>query len=332
MNPKESTKAQPVSPYLSAAWPPFEHQPVSPYLSAAWPPFEQKLAAVLARLEEDQYLILSVKHSDRFVQFAGQGSFGMRAETTSNSYLPKSELLNDEQIEAMRASGWLSPTGAPDESTPERDPDGSPNFFCDFPQPVPYGAIARLTVNTFAEILRVPHPGFLKYEAFDDNGPLLFPSLGLKIPKRKEVIETAESTRQRLLATLREVTNLPNLEYDEDDDIVIRFGSALVYARITEDPLLVRLYAPILSGIERGGALLTRLNDINAHLDFTRFVYRNGTVFGRVDVAPVPFVADHVVLAFMQLCSIADGIDDWLQAEFGGQTAFLEPVTSLRKH
>jgi hypothetical protein len=316
MNPKMAAKAQPAPAYLSAAW----------------PPFEQNLTAVLARLEEDQYLILSVKHSDRFVQFAGQGSFGMRTETTSNSYLPKSELLNDEQIEAMQASGWLSPTGAPDEATPERDPDGSPNFFRDFPSPVPYEAIARLTVRTFAEILRVPHPGFLEYEAFDDHCPLLFPSLGLKVRERQEVIETTESIRQRLLTVLREVTDLPNLEYDEDGDIAIRFGSALVYARITEEPLLIRLYTPILSGIEIGEALLMRLNDINAHLNFARFVYRNGTVFGLVDAAAIPFVADHIAEGFTQLCSVADGIDDLLQAEFGGQTAFLEPVTSLRKH
>ncbi|CAL1241946.1 T3SS (YopN, CesT) and YbjN peptide-binding chaperone 1 [Candidatus Methylocalor cossyra] len=311
---------------------PAKAQPVPAYLSAEWPPFEQNLVAVLAQLEEDQYLILSVKRSDRFVQFAGQGSFGMRAETTSNSYLPKSELLNGEQIEALQASGWLSPTGAPVEAIPERDPDGSPNFFRDFPQPVPYAAIARLTVSTFAEILRVPHPGFLEYEAFDDNGPLLFPSLGVKVRERKKVIETADSTRQRLLTVLREVTNLPDLEYDKDGDIAIRFGSALVYARVTEDPLLVRLYAPILSGIEVGEALLTRLNDINAHLDFTRFVYRNGAIFGLVDAPAIPFVADHVAQAFRQLCTVADGIDDLLQAEFGGQTAFLEPVTNAYKH
>jgi hypothetical protein len=42
-------------------------------------------------------------------------------------------------------------------------------------------------------------------------------------------------------------------------------------------------------------------------------------------------VADHIARGFTQLCAIADGLDDLLQAEFGGQTAFLEPVTSLRK-
>ena len=57
----------------------------SSYVSVAWPPFAQKLAATLEKLQEDQYLILSVKRSNRYVQFAVQGSFGIRVETTSNS-------------------------------------------------------------------------------------------------------------------------------------------------------------------------------------------------------------------------------------------------------
>ena len=61
--------------------------PAPARLSVAWPPFTEKLAQALSMLEEDQFLIISVKNSNRYVQFSAQGSFGMRAETTSNSYL-----------------------------------------------------------------------------------------------------------------------------------------------------------------------------------------------------------------------------------------------------
>ena len=53
-------------------------------LSVDWPPFAKTLASVLAKLEEDQFLIVPVKQSNQYVQFAAQGSFGMRTETTSN--------------------------------------------------------------------------------------------------------------------------------------------------------------------------------------------------------------------------------------------------------
>jgi len=133
-------------------------------ISVAWPAFVERLAGVLGALEEDQYLVISVKRTNRFVQFAAQGAFGMRAETTSNDYLTGSERLSARQVLALRAAGWHGQTGSPDESTPEKDPDGSPNFFVEFASPVPFMDVAQLTVQTVAEILGVPHPGFL--EAF----------------------------------------------------------------------------------------------------------------------------------------------------------------------
>lgn len=138
--------------------------------SVAWSPFEQKLAEALQKLEEDQFLILTVKRSNRFIQLAAQGSYGMRIETTSNSYLAKPDKLNRRQIATLIEAGWCSPTGTPAESTPENDPDGSPNFFVEFSTPVSYGAVANLTVRTLANILRVPHPGSLEYETFDADG------------------------------------------------------------------------------------------------------------------------------------------------------------------
>ena len=79
--------------------------------SVAWAPFQKKLAGALAKLEEDQFLIESLKHSNRFVQFAAQGAFGMRAETTSNHYLTKQEQLDAKQLLAVKALGWVDPTG-----------------------------------------------------------------------------------------------------------------------------------------------------------------------------------------------------------------------------
>ncbi|WP_295407333.1 hypothetical protein [uncultured Thiocystis sp.] len=111
--------------------------------SVAWPPFAQTLADVLGALEEDQFLVIAVKQSNRFVQFAAQGAFWLRAETKSNHYLARSEQLDARQIDALGAAGWHAPTGGPGESTPERDPDGSPNFYREFPVPVRFEEIAE---------------------------------------------------------------------------------------------------------------------------------------------------------------------------------------------
>jgi hypothetical protein len=155
--------------------------PESRSLSVAWPPFAKNLAAVLEKLEEDQFLILSVKRSNQCVQFAAQGAFGMRVETTSNSYLAELDQLNSQQVAALINAGWHEPTGTPESSTPQLDPDGSPNFFKEFSPPVSFGIVANLAVHTLAEILRVPHPGLLEYKAFDAGGRLItLPELGLQ--------------------------------------------------------------------------------------------------------------------------------------------------------
>jgi L-2-hydroxyglutarate oxidase LhgO len=82
-----------------------QEQPVQRKPSVAWPPFAKALASALARLEEDQFLVISTKQGDHFVQFAGQRSFGLRAETASNGFPPKSEQFSDAQIKAPACIG-----------------------------------------------------------------------------------------------------------------------------------------------------------------------------------------------------------------------------------
>ena len=148
--------------------------------SSAWRSFDTKLVQALRALEEDQYLIISAKRGWAYVQFAAQGSFGLRAESVSNNYLPDSSQLKPHQIAALNKLGWLHPTGTPGKSTPKNQPGGSPNFFRDYSQPVPFEEVARLAIRTLTEVLEIPHPGFLDYKAFDANGSvILIPTLGL---------------------------------------------------------------------------------------------------------------------------------------------------------
>lgn len=301
-------------------------------LSAAWPAFEQKLARVLATLEEDQYLILNVKHSNRYVQFAAQGAFGLRAETTSNGFLAKTEVLESRQIEALLALGWQPPTGQAAESTRENAPDGSPNFFCDFPAPLDAAAVARLAVQTLAEILRVPHPRFLEYEAFGDQGQFDLPLLDLKQRSNQDGKSNPEPLQSRLLETLRQATSITDLEYDDDGDIGIRYGSAVIFATIVGDSALVRYYTPLLKDVEESVALLARLNDINARLALAKLVYQNGLIFIVLDLPAQPFQPDPVVRGFRQICAVADGLDDILQAEFGGSLGVPDFPGSVTLH
>lgn len=101
-------------------------------LYEAWTDYAVQLAQVLNALEEDEYLVISLKNSNRFVQFAGQGAHGMRVETVSNFYLPENQQLGAVQHDLLLKFGWSAPCNLPDEFGHE--PVGSPNHFLDLPQ------------------------------------------------------------------------------------------------------------------------------------------------------------------------------------------------------
>jgi hypothetical protein len=61
-------------------------------------------------------------------------------------------------------------------------------------------------------------------------------------------------------------------------------------------------------------------------------VHRNGILFAIVDLMARPFVAAHVIQAFCDFMAMADGFDEIIKAEFGGETAFKDVFRSTLKH
>lgn len=149
-----------------------------PSAEEEWARFSVNLALVLADLDEDEYLILSSKRTGLFVQFAAQGQFGMRAEAISNNY-KKAKHMPNEACNVMQNLGWNAPTNLPEESDPEgHTPDGSPNFFVDVAEPVPYDAIVSLAIATLRFVFLVGHPAELEYCSYGARiDSIRFPTL-----------------------------------------------------------------------------------------------------------------------------------------------------------
>lgn len=302
-------------------------------LSVAWPQFALKLADCLRSLDEDEYLILSVKRTDRFVQFAAQGAFGLRAETTGNDHLAESERLGAGQLAALGAAGWLCPRVGPAESTLEADPDGSPNFYVQFTVPVLFEDVCDLAVHTLAEILGVPHPGFLEYDSFDlDGHAILFPSLGLKHAVSPSRRKDRAALPQRLLATVREALDIADLKYGEDGEIGVRYGSTAVFVRLEGNPPTVRIHCRLLAEVEQTPELLSRLNALNANVRHLHFFVHDDCVYAVADVWAKPFAGEHVADVLLHFCQVVGDIDSLLQAELGGRSAFDEASPSVLKH
>ena len=298
--------------------------------SKDWPRFEARLAETLTKLVEDQFLVVSVKQSNRYVQFSAQGSFGMRVETTSNHYLPRGQKLDRKQMSALKKLGWQVPTANPKQSTPERDPDGSPNFFIDIDSPVDAAAIARLAVTTLVDVLGVAHPGHLEYEAFDaPGGEVELAKLGLKRAVRNQESGGEDAA---LLKLIREITGITTLKRDEDGDIGVRYGSTLVFARMLDEPRRVHLFSPLVREIAEGVEVQDRINRLNAGSDGIRYFWINGAIYAALDIPADPFSAREVASAYRHFSVVIDDIDDLLQSEFGGQTSFQEWIPSTARH
>jgi hypothetical protein len=302
------------------------------HISKDWKVFAINLSGVLSKMVEDQMLVISDKHSKRFIQFAAQGSFGLRAEISGNACLSQSDRLTDMQIAQLFKAGWEFPTGKLGESTPEKDPDGSPNFFIDFPSPVETARIATQAVTALSEILRIPHPGFLQYEAFDTDGnTLVFSRLGIKRMEKEEQASLG-SIVLRLRAALREITNIKDLDYDKDGDIALRYESIMLFVRVIGNPPWVRFYAPLVQGVRETHKLHARLNELNSDIGFMHFFVREKTVYAISEITAFPLHSAALENTMRIFATIADGIDAMFQTEFGGKALHSRLVRSAMIH
>jgi hypothetical protein len=279
-------------------------------VSKDWPIFSDKLASVLSRLEEDQYLTLSAKKGNRFVQFACQGAWGMRVEATSNNFLKDKDRLNDQQVSWLCSNGWNPPSADGTEATPRKDPDGSPNFFIDFPSPVPVHEIASAAIEALINALEIPHPGWLVYEAFDNNKKKLsFEELRLK-PATKET----DRMMDNVLEVFRKVTGIADLKCDDDGDISVSYGAIVVRAFQVQNKL--RLFSGLMADIEESPALLKKLNQLNLGPYGIRCLVHENTVVAAFDLMASPFVAEHLVKEIREFSQAAEGMALELHAEF----------------
>jgi hypothetical protein len=181
-------------------------------------------------------------------------------------------------------------------------------------------------VRTLDEIFEVSYPDMLEYDAFDDKGnQISFPGLCRRRAERPgSATESDSPFAPELLAAIREITGFGDLEFDNDGDICLPRGNQVVFVRRLGVTPFVRIWLPLVRGVDETSDLLGQLNSLNASAGLVRFSVHDGVIFAEADVAAGPIVAKHVDLALRRFCGATDGVDVMLQREFGGRTAFIE--------
>jgi hypothetical protein len=112
------------------------------------------------------------------------------------------------------------------------------------------------------------------------------------------------------------------LRVDSDGDIGIRAGSAMIFIRAQEDPPLVDVFSPLLSGLQPTEALYRRLSDLTNGMIIGRIYCTGDTIWASIPVFGQDFQSTHLLLAIQAMIELADDLDDHLHHDFGGSRFF----------
>jgi len=302
-------------------------------VSREWPVFTGRLAQALGELPDEYCLVLTLKRSDHFIRFLAQGHYGLRVETTSNAFLPADQQFDEQQHARLAALGWLAPTGAPDEATPEKDPDGSPNHYIEFGSPADFSSVASFVTRTLVDVLGVTHPHRLDYEAFDGEGsPVFILGLGLARHPAESRDVLPQPDEQDLRSVVREVTGIPGLDYDQDGDLVVRYGDLPIVITAHEAAGTISLFSPLVDDLEETPSLMTKLNTVNISLGPLHLFLHENTLCARCVLPADPIVTSHLSRMLRQFGEIVEAQQAAFSHEFSGEGLVTEKEGSRFTH
>ncbi|MEJ7627958.1 MAG: YbjN domain-containing protein [Nocardioidaceae bacterium] len=308
-------------------------------LEKAWLAFGSRLRRTLSGLRDSQVVMLELPSpydedaldgAVPYLQFTGYGEGVVRAEVSSNAFLDERHRLDEHQMQRLTRLGWSPPSYGPGD-----EPDsGSPNFFSDA-NTDDVDALVPMSVDAIHDVFGVPHPSFLVAAGFAAGDGVAMPEVGLGVPRpavagrtpTDEPLAVMPTGRDHLRALVDHALT-PVFGHapvrDEDGDIPVRSGSAMVFVRVLPDAPVIELFSPLLLEVEGSALVLERITRLNRRMRFVSFFWDGGTVYARTQLFCQPFVSDHLRHALMVISEVADRLDDEMRPELGGRAFFGE--------
>lgn len=316
-------------------------------VAQAWREFARSLADTLPTLPAEAQLELML---DPTASGTGDASYAVTvtvdpdgdqlvARAVGNASLPEEYRMNRAAVADMVALGWSPPGVEPDSgdqfglTTTAREEDRA-------------ATLATVLTRTMRDIYGAPHPAFLVYAAYDaSEQSLSLPPLGTAralvagapsdpglagtaaaTPPDQPPPEDADALREQVRTVIAAMqrTTPDQLAADADGDIGIRAGTAMVFVKVRDNPPLVDVFSPVLTGLEPSEQLYGRLSELTNRMPVGRLYYTNQTVWASVPVFGRNFQPSHLVLAVQVMTGLADELDDRLHGEFGGRRFFAE--------
>jgi len=157
------------------------------------------------------------------------------------------------------------------------------------------------------------------------------PAYGVaSVPSAGESPGTLAEQVKEVVAGLLQ-TSPESLHYDQDGDIGIRSGSAMVFVRVLDDPPLVDVYSPVLTHVRPTERLYEKLSTLTRRMPLGRLYVDDDTVWASLAVFGRDFQPSHLTLAIRVMTGLADALDDRLQGDFGGTVFFGDTLPGRRE-
>lgn len=252
------------------------------------------------------------------------GPAEVHADAVGNAGLPDEFRLARSAIGDLVALGWSPPgvvEGSGDRFGLRLPIDDAPDA-------------AKIITRTLRDVYGTPHPAFLTYTVHGDTAvpalaaarPVAAGTVVEVRPSRAELDVAAIPLAERVRTVVAELlkTDPDALQIDDEGEISIRAGSAMVFVRIHTDPSLIDVYSPVLTEVEPDERLYERLSQLTRRMPIGRLYCTDDTVWASVPVFGRDFQATHLMLAVQVMTRLADELDDRLQGDFGGKRFFGE--------
>src|SRR3954447_6275324 len=300
----------------------------------AWSRFQARLADHVAEMDDDEVLVISAdsavdpeaEGAAPYVQFCAWGGTLVRSEVSSNAFLADEVRLDEAAMAALEDLGWLAPA-AGDEAASDEAPA---NFHLDTER-VEADRLAVMACRALRDIFGVPHPAFLSAGTLEEDAD---PELGIpavvSVPEEASVEPPAVFPRDR--DHLRELVdraltpffgNEPR--HDEDDDIPVVSGSALVFVRVMEQMPTVELFCCLVHDVTDADRAAFEVAVLNRDETFLKFLLVDDAVMAYLYLPAYPFAPERLRTMLSVMSRSVDKLDDDLAVRVGGRRTFESP-------
>jgi hypothetical protein len=290
----------------------------------AWSAFQARLADRIAEMSDDEIVIVEVgsvveedaEGSAPYVQFCAWGGAMVRCEVSSNAYLDPRVRLDSAGADVIVELGWGAPTAGRSEDAGE----GSSNFFLDTER-TDADRLAVMSTRVLRDVFGVAHPAFLVSADLGGDG-------AAPVEQTPEAAATFPNDREHL-QELVDAALAPYFghepSHDEDDDIPVVSGSAMVFVRVLEDAPVVHLFCPLVCGVEDRDRAAFEVSVLNRDQRFLKFVLVGDDVMVHLYLPGYPFAPEHLRAMLALMSTSVDALDEDLVARVGGRRMF-EPT------